>query len=103
MEYEFKPKMDWNEKNLTYSWRKCEEYMNLMFKGPLKESTPKEKSAYVRLWIGEEGREIIRSWTLSKEEIENPKTLICKLREYFIPEKINTKLTSSQDRQQENE
>ena len=81
------PKLNWENKNLSEEWRKFEEHIELMFIGPLKRASAQEQAAYIRLWIGEKGRDIFRSWNLSAEDSKNPEVILQAFREYCAPKK----------------
>ena len=81
------PKLNWENKNLSEEWRKFEEHAELMFIGPLKRASSQEQAAYIRLWLGEKGRDIFRSWNLSSEDSRNPDVILKAFREYCAPKK----------------
>ena len=81
------PKICWDSKNLAEEWKKFEEHAELMFIGPLKRASSQEQAAYIRLWLGEKGREIFRSWNLSNDDAKNPDLIIKAFREYCAPKK----------------
>jgi hypothetical protein len=45
--------------NLPEEWDRVQTHMELIFSGPLKKSP---------LWVGETGRKIYKTWTLTNEE-----------------------------------
>ena len=59
------PVMNWKSSNLPEQWEKFKLHVDLIFSGPLEAKTEAEKVSYLLLWIGEEGRQIYKTWTLA--------------------------------------
>ena len=57
------PVMNWKASNLPEQWEKFQLHVELIFSGPLKNKNEPEKVSYLLLWIGEEGRQIYKTWT----------------------------------------
>ncbi|KAJ8351148.1 hypothetical protein SKAU_G00226240 [Synaphobranchus kaupii] len=64
------PKIDWDSPNLPGEWKKFKQHVQLMFSGPLTGKGEEEKCSYLLLWIGEKGRDIFNTWTLTVDEGE---------------------------------
>ncbi len=64
------PTMNWEATNLPEAWRKFQQHAELMFSGPLKKKGEDEKCSYLLLWVGEKGRDIFNTWTLSFISVE---------------------------------
>ena len=62
------PVMNWSSSNLPEQWESFLMHVKLIFTGPLKAKSEEEKVSYLLLWIGDQGRQIYRTWTLSVEE-----------------------------------
>ena len=58
-----------------------------MFMRPLKKTSGEEQSAYLRIWIGETGRRIFKSWNLTEQDSKNTDILFNKFAEYTAPKK----------------
>ena len=56
-----------------------------MFQGPLRNTDAAEKAAHLLIWVGEEGREICRSWNLTAEERKKYHILIARFRDHVAP------------------
>ena len=56
------PAINWEASNLEDEWKNFEGHAKLMFMGPLNKTSAEEQSAYLRIWIGETGRRIFKSW-----------------------------------------
>ena len=62
------PVMDWEATDLEASWKRFMDHARFVFNGPLKKKTEEEKCAYLMIWVGEKGRRIYQTWTMSEEE-----------------------------------
>ena len=75
--------MDWEAKNLPEVLKKfrqhnvsgleninseCCQHSELMFSGPLRRLDEEAKVSFLLIWVGEKGRDIWNTWTLSDEE-----------------------------------
>lgn len=81
--------MNWDSSNLPDAWRKFRQHAELMFAGPLKKMGEEQKCSYLLLWIGEKGRDIFNTWTLTTEAAKVLKTYYDKYEAYVMP-KTNT-------------
>ncbi|GFN86919.1 hypothetical protein PoB_001342500 [Plakobranchus ocellatus] len=71
--------------NLSERWRVWQESIELYFDLAMKSSTEAEKCKAVLYIIGEEGRKIHNTWTLSEEERDKVQPLLKKFKEYCTP------------------
>ncbi|KAJ8332653.1 hypothetical protein SKAU_G00424420 [Synaphobranchus kaupii] len=62
------PRMDWDSSNVPDAWRKFRQHIELMFSGPLRAKEEEGKCSYLLLWIGEKGRDIFNTWTLTADQ-----------------------------------
>ena len=79
------PRMDWDSSNLPDAWRKFRQHVELMFLGPLSAKKEEERCSYLLLWIGEKGRDIYNTWTLTADEKKVIKTYYEGFEAYVIP------------------
>lgn len=77
--------MDWDSSNLPEAWRRFRQHAELMFTGPLREKEEADKCSYLLLWIGEKGRDVYNTWTLSADEAKMLKTYYDKYTGYITP------------------
>ena len=68
------PKMDWTMDSKIYDryliWKSDVE---LIFSSALSKATPSEKSAYLRLWMGREGKPLLNKWiSTGRIDFSNP-------------------------------
>ncbi|XP_073722699.1 uncharacterized protein [Misgurnus anguillicaudatus] len=79
------PHMNWESSNLPDAWRKFRQHAELMFAGLLKKRGEDENCSYLLLWIGEKGRDIFNTWTLTTEEAKVLQTYYDKYEAYVMP------------------
>ena len=71
------PKMDWTMDSKIYDryliWKSDVE---LIFSSALSKATPSEKSAYLRLWMGREGKPLLNKWiSTGRIDFSNPEEI----------------------------
>ncbi|KAK9539545.1 hypothetical protein VZT92_004644 [Zoarces viviparus] len=79
------PRMDWDSSNLPDAWREFRQHVELMFSGPLRAKEEEEKCSYLLLWIGEKGRDVYNTWTLTADERKVLQTYYAKFEAYVTP------------------
>lgn len=67
------PSMDWSSVNLLESFKKFRQHAELVFKGALKEKDEEVHVTYLLLWIGEKGREIYNTLSLTEAQKKSVK------------------------------
>ena len=77
--------MDWESANLPESWRRFKQHVKLMFTGPLKAVSEEDKCSYLLLWVGDKGRDIFNTWTLTEDQAKLLETYYVKFEEYVTP------------------
>ena len=68
------PKLDWTRDNKIFDrYQIWKEKVELIFSSSLGESSAKQKVSYLRYWMGEQGKPLIKKWTaLGKLDFSNP-------------------------------
>ena len=79
------PRMDWEASNLPEAWRRFQQTTELMFKGPLRRKTEEEKCSYLLLWIGEKGRDVYNTWTITEDQGKKLDTYYNRYKAYITP------------------
>lgn len=79
------PKMDWDSSNLPDAWRRFKQHVELMFTGPLKSSSEEQKCSFLLLWIGDKGRDISNTWTLTEDQAKKLQTYYDSFSAYLTP------------------
>ena len=77
--------LDWEAKNLPEVWKKFRQHTELMFSGPLRRLGEKAKVSFLLIWVGEKGRDIRNTWTLSDKEGKRLQTFYDKFEAYVTP------------------
>ncbi|EDO41234.1 predicted protein [Nematostella vectensis] len=79
------PRMDWNATDLQQALKKFKATVELYFSGPLKSKSEEEKVSYLLIWTGEEGIELVSTWSLTSDEKKKLSTYWKKFEEYVAP------------------
>ena len=80
------PHMEWESQNLPEAWRRFKQHVELVFAGPFQKRKEKEKKcAYLMLWIGEKGRDIRNTWTITDAEAKLLATYYTHFEAYVSP------------------
>ena len=60
------PSLDWNAADLYQEFERFKNHCTFVFNGPLSEKSDTDKAGWIGLWIGQQGREIYKTfnWTL---------------------------------------
>ncbi|KAG1673308.1 hypothetical protein GQR58_015635 [Nymphon striatum] len=82
------PKMDWEASNLPEEFRKFKQHVELIVNGPLNDKEEGVKCTYFMLWIGDRGREIFNTWSVSSADAKILNTYYTKFQAYVQP-KLN--------------
>ncbi|XP_048583876.1 uncharacterized protein K02A2.6-like [Nematostella vectensis] len=79
------PRMDWNATDLQQALKKFKATVELYFSGPLKSKSEEEKVSYLLIWTGEEGIELVSTWSLTSDEKKKLSTYWEKFEECVAP------------------
>jgi len=77
--------MNWEASDLESAWKRFVVHVNFVFDGPLKKKTEEEKCAYLMIWVGEKGRTLFETWTLTADERKVLKTYLDKFEAHVKP------------------
>ena len=75
-------KMDWHASDTPQALKKFKAVCELYFSGPLKEKSEQEKISYLLIWSGDEGIELVSTWSLTDEEQTKLDTYWAKFESY---------------------
>ncbi|KAK3731888.1 hypothetical protein QZH41_008990, partial [Actinostola sp. cb2023] len=79
------PRMDWHSSDVPQALRKFKATCELYFSGPLTAKSEEEKISYLLIWSGEEGIELVSTWSLTNDEKKKLSTYWKKFEEYVAP------------------
>ena len=83
------PSINWEATNLPDEWDKFQNHVELIFSGPLKGKNEEEQISYLLLWVGEQGRQIRKTWTdISAEDVKKVTTFYTRFKKHVQP-KLN--------------
>ena len=78
------PCMDWSSTDAPQALKKFKNLCELYFSGPLKDKSEEEQVSYLLIWSGEEGIELVSTWSLTAEK-KKLSTHWEKFKEYVAP------------------
>lgn len=83
------PKFDWDTSDKYQEFLRFKQHVDFVFKGPLCDEnvTEKAKAAWLGLWIGQQGREVYKTFQWDGDEQDKPETVLNKLEQYVRPTK----------------
>lgn len=79
------PRMDWHSSDAPQAFKKFKALCELYFSGPLEGKSEAEQISYLLIWSGEEGIELVSTWSLSAEEKKKIDTYWTKFESYVSP------------------
>ena len=79
------PRMDWSSTDAPQALKKFKNLCQLYFSGPLKDKSEEEQVSYLLIWSGEEGIELVSTWTLTADDKKKLSTYWEKFEEYVAP------------------
>ena len=86
------PRMDWSLSDAPQALKKLKNLCELYFSGPLKEKSEEEQVSYLLIWSGEEGIELVSTWTPTADERKKLSIYWKKFEDYVAP-KSNFRLS----------
>ncbi len=79
------PPMDFENGNIVDNWKKWKQTVSLVFTGPLAGKREIEKCSFFLLYIGQTGRDIYNTWTLTDDEQDKIEPLFERFQRHCIP------------------
>ena len=79
------PQLNWDAGDLPKAWQTFRTHVEFMFNGPLKSKSEEEKVNYLMIWVGDKGREIYGTWTLTNDEKKSLEAHYNKFKAYVEP------------------
>ena len=77
--------VDFENGNIAQNWKRWKQTMRLMLQGPLSKKDEKQQCGYFLLYVGQNGRDIYNTWTLTSEETDKIDVLFEKYEAYCNP------------------
>ena len=81
------PRFDWQAGDLYQEFCRFKQHVGFIFKGPLAKSDNKHKAGWIGMWIGQEGREVYKTFVFQNEDEDKPEKILEKLENYVRPKK----------------
>ena len=79
------PRMDWSSTDAPQALKKFKSLCQLYFAGPLKDKSEEEQVSYLLIWSGEEGIELVSTWSLTTDEKKKLSTYWEKFEDFVAP------------------
>ena len=79
------PRMDWSSTDAPQALKKFKSLCQLYFAGPLKDKSEEEQVSYLLIWSGEEGIELVSTWSLTTNEKKKLITYWEKFEDFVVP------------------
>lgn len=79
------PSMDWHSPDAPQAFKKFKARCELYFSGPLKEKSEEEKVSYLLIWSGDDGIELVSTWTLTATDKKKLDTYWTRFENYLSP------------------
>ncbi|KAL0153751.1 hypothetical protein M9458_050972 [Cirrhinus mrigala] len=81
------PKIDWDAADLYQEFERFRSHVMFVFDGPLSELAAKQQAGWLGTWLGEQGREVYKTFTWAEGEKEDPSKVLDKFASYIRPRK----------------
>ena len=81
------PSMDWNATDTYQEFKRFKEHVSFVFAGPLSKATNAERAGWLGMWVGQQGRELHKTFSWAEGEKEDPGKVLGKYEEYVSPRK----------------
>jgi len=75
------PTLDWSAPDIFQEFKRFEQHVEFSFLGPLATADMKHRAGWLGMWIGQQGREIYKTFMFEEGEKENPDKILQKLEE----------------------
>jgi len=79
------PSMDLHSPDTPQAFKKFKARCELYFSGPLKEKSEEEKVSYLLIWSGDDGIELVSTWTLTATDKKKLDTYWTRFANYLSP------------------
>jgi hypothetical protein len=81
------PMFSWDANDTYMEFQRFKQHVEFTFKGPLAGTDDKHRAGWLGMWIGQQGREVYKTFTWTGDQEDDPKEILNKLEEYVRPRK----------------
>ena len=81
------PCFNWDAKDTYQEFQRFKQHVEFTFKGPLAKSNKKDCAGWLGMWIGQQGREVYKTFTWDEGQEEDPAEILGKFENYVKPAK----------------
>ena len=79
------PCFNWDAKDVYQEFQRFQQHVEFTFKGPLAKADKKDCAGWLGMWIGQQGREIYKTFKFEAGQEDDPSAVLAKLKEYVKP------------------
>ena len=79
------PCFNWDAKDVYQEFQRFQQHVEFTFKGPLAKADKKDCTGWLGMWIGQQGREIYKTFKFEAGKEDDPDAVLAKLKEYVKP------------------
>lgn len=79
------PSFNWGAPDVYQEFQRFKQHVEFTFKGPLVKAEPKDRAGWLGLWIGQQGREVYKTFKWEENEQDDPNKILDKLETYIRP------------------
>ncbi|VDI05942.1 Hypothetical predicted protein [Mytilus galloprovincialis] len=79
------PSLNWGAPDVYQEFQRFKQHVEFTFKGPLVKAEPADRAGWLGLWIGQQGREVYKTFVWQENEQDNPDIILGKLETYIRP------------------
>ena len=81
------PCFNWDAKDTYQEFQRFKQHVEFTFKGPLAKSNKKDCAGWLGMWIGQQGREVYKTFTWDEGQEDDPAEILGKFENYVKPAK----------------
>ena len=99
------PSLNWDASDMYQEFQRFKQHVQFTFKGPLASADAKHKCGWLGMWIGQQGRELYKTFKFNEGEEDKPDVVLGKIEAYVRPRKNKrvSRYRATQRKQKEGE
>ena len=78
---------NWDAQDAYQEFQRFKQHVQFTFKGPLAKADKPDRAGWLGMWIGQQGREVYKTFTWEAGEQDDPDAILTKLETYVKPAK----------------
>lgn len=81
------PRFNWDTSDEFQEFQRFKQHVEFTYKGPLAKTDKKDRCGWLGMWIGQQGREIYKTFNFDAGQEDDPANILKKLEDYVRPHK----------------